>query len=143
MRGQLHRSGPESPFTCPFPDRGVDPHSLLHKVSSLPGLQARHPPLLIGPRLHVEVLLQMYNIENHWSFDLEIPSKPAVISIPSLLPLESCPSVWLKSESETEQDPRGLLGTEAFPCSPFLVCREQTPASMTFPESQRAGSNSC
>ena len=26
----------------------------------------------------------------------------------------------------------GLLGTEAFLCPLFLVCREQTPASMTF-----------
>ena len=46
-------------------------------------------------------------------------------------------------DSETEQDPLGLLGMEAFLCPPFLVCREQTPASMTFPEFQRAGSNSC
>ena len=36
--------------------------------------------------------------------------------------------------SETDQDPVGLLDTQAFPCPPFLVCREQTPASMTFPE---------
>ena len=28
-------------------------------------------------------------------------------------------------------------------CPWFLVCREQTPASMTFPESQRADLNSC
>ena len=45
--------------------------------------------------------------------------------------------------NETEQDPVGLLGTEAFLCPPYLVCREQTPASMTFPELQRADSNSC
>ena len=31
---------------------------------------------------------------------------------------------------------------EAFLCPLFLVCREQTPASMTFPEFQRAGLNS-
>ena len=42
---------------------------------------------------------------------------------------------------ETEQDPVGLLVMEAFPL--FLVCRAQTPASVTFPESQRADSNSC
>ena len=41
------------------------------------------------------------------------------------------------STIETEQDPVGLLGMEAFPCPPFLVCREQTPASITFPESKR------
>ena len=43
---------------------------------------------------------------------------------------------------ETEQDPVGLLGTEAFLCLPFLVCREQIPASMTFPEFWRADFNS-
>ena len=36
--------------------------------------------------------------------------------------------------AETEQDPVGLLGMEAFQCPPFLVWREQSPASMTFPE---------
>ena len=44
---------------------------------------------------------------------------------------------------KTQQDPMGLLGMEAFPCPLFLVCREQTAASMTFPESQKADSNSC
>ena len=43
----------------------------------------------------------------------------------------------------TEQDPVGLLGLEAFLFPPFLVCREQTPASLTFPEFQREDSNSC
>lgn len=37
---------------------------------------------------------------------------------------------------ETEQDPVQLLGTEAFLCTPFLVCREQTPTSMSVPECQ-------
>ena len=45
--------------------------------------------------------------------------------------------------TETKHDPVGLLGMEAFLCPMFLVCREQAPASMTFPESQRADSNSC
>ena len=36
----------------------------------------------------------------------------------------------------------GLLGM-AFPCPPFLVCREQTPASKTFPEFLRGDLNSC
>ena len=40
-------------------------------------------------------------------------------------------------------DPEGLLGTPDFLCPPFLVLREQALASMTFPEFQRAGSNSC
>ena len=31
----------------------------------------------------------------------------------------------------------------AFPCPPFLVCREQTPASKTFPEFLRGNLNSC
>lgn len=44
---------------------------------------------------------------------------------------------------ETKQDPMGLLGMEAFLCLPFLVCRKQASASMTFPELQRASSNSC
>ena len=42
------------------------------------------------------------------------------------------------STFETEQDLVGFLGMEAFPCPPFLVCRKQTAASMTFPASQRA-----
>ena len=37
---------------------------------------------------------------------------------------------------ETEQDPVQLLGTKAFLCNPFLVCWEETPTSMTFPESR-------
>ena len=37
---------------------------------------------------------------------------------------------WAKTD--TEQDPVGLLGTDVFLCLPFLVCREQTPASKTF-----------
>lgn len=44
--------------------------------------------------------------------------------------------------SETEQDPMGLLGTEAF-CPLFLVCREEMPASMAFPGFQRTDTNSC
>ena len=36
----------------------------------------------------------------------------------------------------------GLLGL-AFVCPPFLVCREQTPASLTFPEFLRVDLNSC
>ena len=31
----------------------------------------------------------------------------------------------------------GLLGTEAFPCPPFLVCREQTTVSVMFLEFQK------
>ena len=46
-------------------------------------------------------------------------------------------------KNETEQDPVGFLGMEAFLCPLFLVCWEQTPASMTFPEFHRADSNSC
>ena len=42
---------------------------------------------------------------------------------------------------ETKQDPVGLLGTETFLCSPFLVCREQTPAPVTFSEFQKADLN--
>ena len=42
---------------------------------------------------------------------------------------------------ETERDPVGLLALTSFLCPPFLVCREQTPASMTFPEFQRADLN--
>ena len=59
--------------------------------------------------------------------------------------LASCDSSIMKGKNsyETKQDPVGLLGTEAFPCPPFLVCREQAPASMTFPELQREDSNSC
>ena len=45
--------------------------------------------------------------------------------------------------SETKQEPMGLLDTEAFPCLPFLVCREQTPVSRTFAVSQRVDSNNC
>ena len=45
--------------------------------------------------------------------------------------------------NETEKDPVGLLSMEAFLWPLFLVCREQTPASMTFPEFQQANSNSC
>ena len=37
----------------------------------------------------------------------------------------------------------GLLGMEAFLCLPFLVSREQSPASMTVPQFQRADLNSC
>ena len=44
---------------------------------------------------------------------------------------------------ETKQDPMGLLGMEAFLCPPFLVCRKQSSASMTFPELQKSSSNSC
>ena len=33
----------------------------------------------------------------------------------------------LISDNETEQDPVGLLGTEAFPCSPFLVGNRLQP----------------
>ena len=36
-----------------------------------------------------------------------------------------------------------LLSTEAFLGSLFLVCREQTPASMTFPESHREDASRC
>ena len=42
---------------------------------------------------------------------------------------------------ETKQDRVGLLGTETFLCSPFLVCREQTPAPVTLPEFQKADLN--
>ena len=48
-----------------------------------------------------------------------------------------------QGRNEAQQGPVGLLSTEAFPCSLFLVCRQQTQASMTFPELQRADSNSC
>ena len=41
---------------------------------------------------------------------------------------------------ETEHNPVGFLSMETFLCFPFLLCRVQTPASMTFPELQRAGS---
>lgn len=34
----------------------------------------------------------------------------------------------------TVQAPCRFPGTEAFPCPLFLVCKEQAPASMTFPE---------
>ena len=37
----------------------------------------------------------------------------------------------------------GLLDIKAFPCLLFLVCKQQTPASVTFPEFQRADLNSC
>ena len=37
----------------------------------------------------------------------------------------------------------GLLGMDVFLCPPFLVCRKQTPAFMTFPEFPRAGSGTC
>ena len=40
---------------------------------------------------------------------------------------------------ETERDPVGLLALMSFLCPPFLVCREQTSASVTFPEFQREG----
>ena len=43
---------------------------------------------------------------------------------------------------ESEQNSVGLLGTEAF-LLPVSCCGKQTPASMNFPESQRADSNSC
>ena len=43
---------------------------------------------------------------------------------------------------ETEQDPVGLLGMEDFLCPPFLICRKQTSASMTFPEFWKADLNS-
>ena len=46
-------------------------------------------------------------------------------------------------DSEMKWDPVGLLGMKAFLCPSFLVCREQPPASMTFPEFQRAELNSC
>ena len=36
----------------------------------------------------------------------------------------------------TEEDPVGFLGTEAFPCPPFLVWREQTSVSLMFLEFQ-------
>ena len=53
------------------------------------------------------------------------------------------PGAFLKEgTSETEQDPVGFLSTDAFMCPPFLVYREHTPGSMTFPEFQKAGSNS-
>ena len=39
-----------------------------------------------------------------------------------------------------EQDLVRLLGVETFPYPLFLVCREQTPASMIFPEFERAES---
>lgn len=54
---------------CPFSDLGVGPPSLLHKDASLPGLWARHPLPLHGPRFQREALLQRYNIEKHWSFE--------------------------------------------------------------------------
>ena len=50
--------------------------------------------------------------------------------------------VFVPLENETEQDPMGLLGMEDFLCPPFLICREQTSASMTFPEFQKADLNS-
>ena len=43
---------------------------------------------------------------------------------------------------ETKQDPEGLLSTEIFCVPCFLFVKEQTPASMNFLESERAGSNS-
>ena len=49
---------------------------------------------------------------------------------------------WSVAVSETKQDTVELRGMEAFLCPLFLVCKEQTPASMTFPEFQRAGLNS-
>ena len=44
---------------------------------------------------------------------------------------------------ETEQDPVGLLGAQAFPCPPFLVFGEWASASTTFPEFRKAGSDGC
>ena len=37
----------------------------------------------------------------------------------------------------------GLLDIKAFPCPPFIVCKQQTSPSMTFPEFQSADLNSC
>ena len=72
--------------------------------------------------------------------------EPALVKINQLG--SGCLSAWppIPPESpllETKQDPMGLLGTKAFLCPLFLVCGEQSPASMTFPEFQRADSNSC
>ena len=56
--------------------------------------------------------------------------------------LDSC--YFNHINTETEQDTVGPLGREVFLCPPpFLVFREQTPSSMTFPGPQRADSNSC
>ena len=49
-------------------------------------------------------------------------------------------------ESETRQDPVGLLGTKAFLCPPFSVLfvgNRRHSASMTSPESQGAGLHGC
>ena len=43
----------------------------------------------------------------------------------------------------TIQEPCRLLGMEAFLCPLFLVSKERTPASMTFPEFQREDLDSC
>ena len=52
------------------------------------------------------------------------------------------PEAFVKERtSQTEQDPVGLLSTDAFLCPPFPVYREHTPGSVTFPEFQKAGSN--
>ena len=51
--------------------------------------------------------------------------------------------VIVNISNETEQDPVWLLGTEVILCPLLHVCREQTPASMTLPGSQGAGSNTC
>ena len=44
-----------------------------------------------------------------------------------------------KSPGETEQEPVGLLGTEAFPFLLF-ICRKWSSASTTFSEFPKAGS---
>ena len=42
-----------------------------------------------------------------------------------------------------EQNPSGLLGTKVSLCLPILVGNKLQSASLTFPEFQGAGSNSC
>ena len=49
---------------CPFSDLGVEPH-----LSSTKMLLCRGPLPSRGPRLHMQALLKMYNVENHWSFE--------------------------------------------------------------------------
>ena len=51
-------------------------------------------------------------------------------------------TVTMDGHEGTFWGPGALLGTKALLCPPFLVCRKKVSASKTFPELQRADSNS-
>ena len=90
----------------------------------------------------MDKFLERYNLPTLNQEEIENMNRP-ITSNEIETVIKNLPTKIVKFHSETKQDPVVLLGTEAFLCPPFLVCREQTPASMAFPEFQRGDSSSC